>query len=574
MKPMGKDGILAGARPTLAAAALFSLFANVLILAVPLYSLQVYDRVLASRSGMTLVMLTVVAVGALAVHATLEAARSRLMVHIGMWLDRSWAPALLERAIRKAPGEPVPGAMMLRDLATLRGFIAGSGIFHLFDAPWVPIYMVVMFILHPALGWMTTIGAAVLFGLALVSELLTGKALKEGGRELAIQLQLADALVRHAEVIESMGMLPGIRDMWSAEARRTQTKMSEGWHRSAWLGAIARFLRFGVQVAVIATGAYLAVTDQLTAGSVVAGSILLSRALAPVESLVGSWKGFVTARAALARINEELADTSGPRRTVTRLPTPKGALSVERVSLEVEGRERKVLDEIEFAMAPGEAMGIIGPSAAGKSTLARVILGLQAPSSGTARLDGADVATWAREDIGTHLGYVPQGVELFPGTVRENIARMGTPDDDLVIEAATLAGVHDMILRLPLGYDTEIGEATRNLSGGQRQRLAIARAFYGSPRLIVLDEPNSNLDAEGENAVIRALLRARERGVSVIVIAHRARVLMTVDRLLLLREGKVEMLGARDEVMARVLPPNPQPAPHLEQGAALREVQS
>ncbi|HSV28187.1 MAG TPA: type I secretion system permease/ATPase, partial [Candidatus Omnitrophota bacterium] len=539
---------------TFGAAALFSLFANLLILSVPVFSLQVYDRVLSSRSGATLTMLLLVVIGALVVHALLEGVRSRLMVHVGLWLERAWAPALLERAIQRGPLQgSAMGANTLRDLGAVRGFVGGPGIFNLFDAPWVPIYAAVMFLLHPALGWLTTVGAIILFGLAAASELATRGPLRTGGQRLALQQQRADDFVRRAEVIEAMGMLPGIRSLWAAEAGRTQEVMATGWHRSAMLAASARFLRFLVQVLVIGLGAWLAINDQLSAGGVIAGSIILSRALAPVESLVGSWKNFVGARAALTRLNEELGRPP-PRRATTVLPKPNGHLALERVSYELTDPERQILRDIEFELGPGESLGIIGPSAAGKSTLARVILGIQAPTRGRARLDGADVSCWCREDLGRHIGYLPQDIELFAGTVKRNIARMGEPDDAQAIEAAQQAGVHDMVLRLPHGYDTEISEASRNLSGGQRQRIAIARAFYGDPRLLVLDEPNSNLDAEGENALIRALLRAKEKRVTTIVIAHRARVLMTVDKLLLLRDGRIEMFGQRDEVMARVLP--------------------
>ncbi len=570
----GDDGLLAGARRTFAVAAGFSMVANMMMLAVPLFTLQVYDRVLSSRSGPTLAALLGVAVGALLVHAALEAARARLMVHVGLWLDRAWAPDLLARAIRRAPtSDGLPGAATLKDLSTVRGFVGGPGMFHLFDAPWVPIYLAVIFLLHPALGWLATAGAALLFGLAVASELATRRSLRTGGRRLAAQQQRAEDFVRRAEVIEAMGMLPALTAIWAGHAAEAQVALARGWHRAALLGAAARFCRFLVQVTVIGLGAWLAMHDALTAGGVVAGSIVLSRALAPVESLVGSWKNFIAARAALARLDEELA-TPMPRRGTTRLPAPDGRLALEKVTVEMPGLERPILSGVEFDLAPGESLGIVGPSAAGKSTLARVILGIQPPTRGRARLDGADVSCWCREDLGRHLGYLPQDIELFHGTVKRNIARMDIPDDALVVEAARLAGVHEMVLRLPRGYDTEIAEASRNLSGGQRQRIAIARALYGDPRLLVMDEPNSNLDAEGENALIRALMRARERKVSTVVIAHRARILMTVDKLLFLRDGRAEMFGPRDEVMARILPQpqaqsrlRPGPAPVKEIGA-------
>ena len=562
------EGLLSGARRVFAAAFAFSLFTNLLMLSIPIYSLQVYDRVLSSRSLDTLWALAAVVAGALLVHLTLESVRSRLMVHVGLWLDRSWAPELLKRAIRRGPDpDGPPGAGVLRDLTSVRNFITGPGVFNLFDAPWIPVYIVVMFILHPDLGWLTTGGAMALFAMAWITDLATRERLRSASVKLVVQQAMADAFVARSEVIEAMGMLPGVTALWEEGLHETHDLLEDGWHRSALLAALARFGRFAVQVAVVTVGAWLAINNHMTAGTIVAASILLTRALAPVESLVAAWKGLVSARAAYDRIQTELS-TPLPRRSSTRLPTPSGRLTLERISVEVPGRERPVLNDIVLDLSPGESLGIIGPSAAGKTTLARVILGLVEPTGGRARLDGADVATWSRDEVGRHIGYLPQDIELFATTLKRNIARMAEPDDDLVIEAATLAGVHDMILRLPLGYDTQVADVFRNLSGGQRQRIAIARSFYGNPRLMVLDEPNSNLDSEGENALLRALLRARERGVTTIVIAHRARVLMTVDRMLLLRDGRTEMLGPRDEVMARVLPqPQPQQAP-----AAMREV--
>ncbi len=547
------DGILAGARRSFAAAAVFSLFANLLMLSIPLFSLQVYDRVLVSRSGETLALLMVVTIGSLLVYATLEAVRSRLMVHVGLWLERAWAPELLCHAVRsRTPTNG--GAQSLHDLGTVRGFITSPGVFHLFDSPWVPLYILVMFLMHPALGWLTTLGALSLFGLALASELTTRSALRQAGRRLATSRAQADDYVRRAEVIEAMGMLPGLAAAWQTENLKTQKFMTLGWGRSALLATAARFGRFFIQVCALSLGGWLAIHDQISGGSMIAASILLARALAPVESLVSSWKGFVGARAAYARIREDLARPQ-PIRSSTRLPRPSGRLVLENVALEVPSRQRPVLSGIQLVLPAGESLGIVGPSASGKSTLGRLILGMQHPSKGCARLDGADVALWDREDLGQHVGYLPQDIELFQGTIKRNIARMGEPDDAKVVEVAQMAGVHDMILRLPQGYDTEIGGLTRTLSGGQKQRIAIARAFYGEPRLLVLDEPNANLDAEGENALLRALERAREKGITTVIIAHRARVLMGVDRLLVLKEGKMELFGPRAEIMAKIAPP-------------------
>lgn len=535
------------------AAALFSLFTNLLVLAIPLYTLQVYDRVLGSRSLETLAMLTVAAMGALVFLGLLEAVRGRLMTHVAAWLDRRWAPALMARAVEAAAGGTEGSAQGLRDLAVLRAFVGGPGMLQIFDAPWLPLYVAAMFLLHTALGWLALGGAALLLAIAVAAEAVTRRPFQSAARRVNSLLRRADSVIRNAEVVEAMGMMPAIRRRWGDENMQAADLMTRASRRAASLSALARFLRLAVQVAVIALGAKLALAQEITPGAMIAATVLLSRALAPVEQLVGQWRSVVAARAARDRIADSLARPAMVR-AATRLPQPAGHLSLERVSLSVPGREAPILDGIDLDIRPGESLGVIGPSAAGKTSLARVILGVRIPTAGRARLDGADLAAWSRDDLGAHVGYLPQAIDLFAGTVKDNIARMAEAADADVIAAARLAGVHEMILRLPLGYDTEVGEATLALSGGQRQRVGIARAFFGEPRLLVLDEPNSNLDAEGENALIRALMQARERRITSVIIAHRPRVLTTVDKILFLRDGRIEMFGDRDAVLARVLP--------------------
>ena len=539
-------------RSAILVVAFFSLFVNVLMLVIPLYMLQVYDRVLASRSEETLAMLTVAALGALVVLGVLEGVRSRILVRVGAWLERALAPELLGQAVRSAlSAARATGAQGLRDLAAVRGFLGGAGIFHLFDAPWVPLYLGVIYLLHPLLGTTALIGGLVLFAVAGLNEWITRRPLGSAGKLSNELYRRAEARMRNAEVIEAMGMLPAVTADWQRENEQVIRLQSAASDRAGTLAALTRFLRLGVQVGILGLGALLAIHQEITAGAMIAASILLARALAPVEQAIGTWRGFVNARAAWDRIRQSL-DAATLERGSTTLPVPTGIIDVENATVVAPGREAPVLRNVSFHLDAGETLGVIGPSAAGKTSLARLLVGIWPAQSGKARLDGADVFTWQREDLGRHIGYLPQDVELFDGTVKQNIARMGEARDEDVIMAARLAGVHEIILGLPLGYDTLIGEGGIKPSGGQRQRLALARAFYGRPRLLVLDEPNANLDSDGEEALMRALAQARQSRVTTVIIAHRIRVLAATDRILLLRDGRAELFGEREAVLARL----------------------
>ena len=552
--PLLKD-TLGACRGGFAAVTVFSLCINLLMLAAPLYMLQLFDRVLTSRSTDTLIMLTIVVGGAILALAALEAVRSHTMVRMSGWLDPQLSGAILSGSVvntlRRSGDPSVQG---LRDLQTFRTFATGPAIFPLLDAPWTPIFIVVIFLLHPVLGWVALGGAAFLFSLALANEFATRNPLARSGRASIKSLHDAEAAVRNADVIEAMGMLPNLIRRWhrkNAEMLSLQTLAS---HRSGGITAFSKFIRLSLQIGILGTGAWLVLLGETTAGAMIAASILMSRALAPVEQAIGSWKSAIAARGAYQRVKRLLGETP-IRGKAMPLPAPRGLLSVEGVAFVYPGASEPVLRGISFGLEPGEALGLIGPSAVGKTTLARLLVGNLAPRVGHVRLDEADVAEWEPEDLGPHIGYLPQDVELFSGTVRDNIARMGEGDADAVIAAAQLAGVHEIALGLPQGYETEIGVDGAVLSGGQRQRIAFARAVYGEPKFIVLDEPNASLDHAGEEALLGAIGKLKERGVTLVVIAHRPSILRFVDKILVLRNGTVDVFGPRDEVIPNVTGP-------------------
>jgi PrtD family type I secretion system ABC transporter len=542
--------LIARFRPYFLYAGLFSLAINLLLLVPPLYMLQVFDRVLASRSGETLAMLTTAAIIALLAMALLDVLRARLLTAAGAALDRRLGPrvldGLLEQTARLSGAAYLNG---LRDVNTLRGFLGGTGLVTFFDAPWLPFFLLVIFLFHPVLGAVAFAGAIAMLLLAFLNERLTRKPLEGAQTEARRAARFIDANVRNAEVVSALGMLPAVARRW---ARLNDAALAEQG-RAARLASLfsgwTKFTRQFIQLAMLGVGAWLVVGQDVTAGVMIAATILLGRALAPVETVVAGWRGLVEARSAWRRLDQLLTENR-EQEPHTELPTPVGALEVERVIFAF--KDKPVLRGVSFKLEPGDALGLVGPSASGKSTLARLIVGVWRPAAGVVRLDGADLAVWPRERLGPHIGYLPQDVELFGGTVAENIARLAEPDAAEVIRAAQRAQVHELILRLPAGYDTEIGESGQALSPGQRQRIALARALYGNPRLVVLDEPNANLDREGEEALVRCLYALKKDAVTVVVIAHRPSLLHGVDKMLVLREGLAERFGPRAEVMQLV----------------------
>jgi len=542
---------LAALRTSFAMTAVFSFFGSLVTLTVPLYMLQIYDRVLGSRSESTLVGLTLIAVAMLLVMGALDLIRSRVLVRIGAILDARLSQRVFSAVFSQTLAGPGASRVhFLRDFDSVRQFLTGSGPFALFDAPWVPVYLLVIFLFHPLLGGVATAGAVVLFALALLNEASTRPPLQQANAEAAGAAAFAETSFRNAEVLEALGMLEAIRSRWLARHRRGLALQTLASDRAGNYAAASKAARLLLQIAVLGVGAGLAIDQAITTGTIVAASILAGRALAPVEQAIANWRGFVAARFAYQRVSALLRENP-PRESRMALPIPKGRLSVEGLVAVPPGARKPVLHGISFSLEPGEALGVIGPTAAGKSTLARHLIGVWRPAAGSVRLDGASLQDWRREDLGPRIGYLPQDVELFEGSVKDNIARFeAQPDAERVVDAACRAGVHEMILGLSKGYDTPVGVGGGILSAGQRQRIALARALYGDPALVVLDEPNSNLDVDGDRALTAAILGLKQRGATVVVVAHRPSAIAGVDKLLLLRDGTMAAFGPRQEVLS------------------------
>jgi PrtD family type I secretion system ABC transporter len=532
----------------------FSLFVNLLMLTTSIYMMQVFDRVLATRSTDTLLFLTLIAIGATMLMALLEFARGQLLSRSAAWIEQTVAPEAFSRAIEAQLRNRPYRMEAMRDLAVCRGFVQSPGMTALYDVPWVPIYLGFIFLLHPILGWIATAGAVVLFLLTLANEWTTASLLKKSNVAAMASQRRSESVVRNAEVIDSMGMLPNVLQRWQDGVSRMLPAQQSAADRAGVIMGLTKFFRLTVQIGVLGAGALLVLENAMTAGAMIAGSIIMGRALAPVEQMIGAWKQLVSARQSYRRLSAHLT-VPRMRPAGMPLPEPSGRLTLERVTYAFPGTNVPIIKGVGFALDPGESCAIIGPSAAGKTTLIRLVIGVLEANAGTVRLDGANVFQWLREDFGRHVGYLPQDVELFDGTVVENIARMGTPDPDSVFAAAKLAGCHEMILKLPKGYETDIGESGTFVSGGQRQMIGLARALYGRPKLVVLDEPNSNLDGDGEQALLRALEQLRAAETTVVLVSHRPALVQGVDKVVVLRDGMVEMFGPRQEVLKRLLQP-------------------
>ncbi|RTZ43172.1 type I secretion system permease/ATPase [Candidimonas sp. SYP-B2681] len=536
-------------RKTFYSLAAFSCVINVLALTPSLYMLQVYDRVLASSNQTTLLMLTILVLGLYLLSGLLEFARSSVLIRVGnrfdMMLNDRVFTASFERNLRKAGGNP---SQAVHDLTNVRQFLTGNALFAFFDAPWTPIYIGVTFMVHPLLGLITLGGSIILFVLAYVNNVATQKPLAEANQASIAAGSFANNHLRNAEVIEAMGMLPGLRSRWFGQHRRVLLLQTLASDRAARISTVTRFVRISLQSLILGAGALLVIEGSITAGMMIVCSILMGKALGPVELAIGTWKQLLSTRVAYARLDEMLKEAP-PRGTSMSLPAPKGQLLLENVFATAPGSQLPILKGLSFAIGSGEVVGIIGPSASGKSTLARLLVGVWQAKGGHVRLDGADVFLWNKDELGPHLGYLPQDIELFEGTIAENIARFGEVDHEKVILAAQRSGVHDMILRLPKGYDTRLGVDGASLSGGQKQRIGLARAIYGDPALVVLDEPNSNLDDVGEAALVDTVNELKSRGTTVVVITHRMNILNAVDKLLVMREGTMTLYGPREDVL-------------------------
>src|SRR5215467_2195505 len=546
---------LAACRSAFYGTALISGMSNILMLTGAMFMLEIYDRVLPSRSMPTLVGLLVLAATLFTALGILDAIRGRILVRIGGTLDETLSGRVYDTLMRLPLkiGARGDATQPLRDLDAVRSYLSGLGPVALFDLPWIPLYLAICFAFHPLIGFTALAGAIILILLTLLTEILMRAPAKAATEAAVVRNGLAEASRRNAEALVAMGMAGRIAMRWGVANQQYMHSQQQASDLGGGLGAISKVLRMMLQSGVLAVGAYLVIHQEASAGIIIAGSILSARALAPVDLAIANWKGFVAARQSWQRLNRLL--TMSPARSAPmQLQTPSQRLTVEGVSASPPGVPKIVVQDIAFELEAGQGLGIIGPSGSGKSSLVRLLDGVWQPVRGNVRLDGAALDQWSPDALGRHVGYLPQDVELLSGTVAENIARFEpNPDNEAVIAAAKAVGVHDLIVRLPAGYDTPIGEQGSALSAGQAQRVALARAVYRDPFLVVLDEPNSNLDSEGEEALTRAILGVRERKGIVIVVAHRPSAIAGVDRLLMMNQGKAQALGPKDEVLSKVL---------------------
>lgn len=553
-------------RSTMVATIVFSFFTNLLMFVGPLYMLQVYDRVLASRNEMTLIMITGIAVAMLLCYGLLEFTRSRLLVRAGLQFDEVLASPVFHRVVQQKTSLPASQAQVaLTDIDKVREFMTGQGILSFFDAPWVPLFLALCFAFHPWLGLVATVGALIIFALALTNEFATRGALQEAGQASQAANHFVNTTMQNAEVIRALGMEKPLTQRWIKQHDAMLLHQAKASDRSGSIMATSKFVRMSLQVAILGVGAYLAIQQLISPGIMIAASIVMGRALAPVEQAVGQWKQFVAARSAHGRLKQLFATVSDQEERV-ELPEPQGKLVVEKLFATVPGTRDALLRGISFSVEPGEILAIIGPSGSGKSSLARHLVGAATPASGAVRLDGTEMQHWDADQLGRYIGYLPQDVKLFAGSVAENIARFqdGADDKDIVA-AATLSGAHEMVQSLSNGYETNVGDGGMFLSGGQRQRVGLARAVYLTPSFVVLDEPNSNLDNLGERALIQCIQDLKKRGKTVIVVTHKANLLSLSDKTLMLTDGAIEKFGPTKDLFAQQKP-QPQVAAKIAGG--------
>jgi ATP-binding cassette subfamily C protein len=535
-------------------AAILSAIINVLQLTVPLFMLQVHDRVVNSQSTDTLAMLVIIACIALTIYCILDYVRALTYQVMASKLVRRLNLPVLQAAVSASVTKGVSqSGQAIRELNDIRTFVTGSAISVPLEAIWSPIFLVVLFALHWLYGVVALVSALIIISLSLFSDFLIRRSMKRANESAIRNIGEISGSMRHAEAIEAMGMLPALARRWRQSQLYTQDLLDVTTRRSRALTSVTRTCRYAMQIAVLSTGAVLVIRQEVSAGSMVASSIIMGRMLLPFDSMVDGWRQWVLAAAAWSNLRD-LLENQSPKRETKPTPRTQGELTVDRLVYAPPGSDVPVLKGLSFTLSPGEVLGIVGPSAAGKSTLARHLIGVTKPTTGGVYLDGNNVYLWERGSFGHMVGYLPQSVSLLDGTIRDNIARMRDADPRLVLEAARLADVHDMIGRLPLGYDTHLGEGGHTLSGGQRQRIGLARALYGRPRLIVLDEPNANLDADGERALIRAIEVMRADGAIIILIAHRPSIMQVADKLMVLQDGKISQFGPRTSVVGAISP--------------------
>lgn len=542
----------------------FAFIINLLMLVTPLYSLQVLDRVIGSGNLQTLLMLSIIIGFIYFVHTLLQIARSFTLIKVGEWLDNTLSPMLFGHSISASATKVDPASsQLLRDFQNLKTFLTSTGINTLFDAPWSIVYIIIIFLIHPYIGYITIAGAVIIVGFAFFNAVATNKTLNEATEYSIKGMTQAEIANRNAEAVEAMGMIRNVRRNWSKFNEASLAKQSTASYRNGIISNFSRFVRNIMQMAVTGVGAYVVVKtngQDMTTGGMIASSIIVGKALAPFDNAIGMWKSISSTMKSYKNINDSL-NRHVERDQAMPIPHVDGHLTVENVyyaapvphGMPAPVVPKHILKGVSFSLQPGEILAIIGPSAAGKSTLAKIIVGVWHASSGSVRLDGGDVYTWNRENFGEHVGYLPQGIELFSGTIKDNIARMAeNVDPEKVITTSKMCGAHEMILRLSDGYDSDIGPGGSNLSGGQRQRVGLARAFYGNPKLVVLDEPNANLDEAGELALASALKEARQKKISVIVISHRPSILSEVDKIMVIQDGAIASYGPKEEILSRI----------------------
>lgn len=554
------------ARRNLVAVGLFSVFVNLLMLTMPIYLFQISDRVLTSHSLDTLLMLTLVVIGLIGVLALLDTLRRQVLSRLSTRMETILGGPIIASIISQAPVSDGGNVQPLRHLHQARSFLAGPTMLVLFDAPMAPLYFAAIFLIHPQLGYLVLIAGLLLIGIALLNQRATSSPLGQAGHHGAKADAQAEALARNAQVVNAMGMLNESIAQWGREQAPALTRQSDAQDRSVWISGLSRFVRLITQIAILGWGAYLALNGQLTGGMMIAASIIAGRALQPLEGMIEGWRSVMQAWSAYGRACAavEVLRSEPPR---LKLPKPTGHLVADKLLYLPPGSKEPVLNGVSFELRPGESLAIVGPSGSGKSTLARMLVGCLHPTAGKIRLDSTELRNWDRRQFGEFTGYLPQEVELFPGTIRENVCRMRADlSDETVHRAAQLTSVHEMICHLPNGYETVLERSGAPLSGGQKQRIALARAFFGDPALVVLDEPNSNLDAIGEHALTETLQRARRDGITAVVVTQRPALLNIVDKVLILRAGRVDAFGTPQDVLRRLHaakatpPPGPIPA--------------
>ena len=541
-------------------AGIFSFFVNVFNLTFPLYMLAIYDRVLNSFSIPTLLTISAGALLAVIVMCLLDILRSRILILASLNIQHSLSDEVLERTIKKHARPEGPSYRYgLRDLQVLRNYLGGSAIFSIFDSPWMPIYLFVVYLIHPYLAILAVSGGIASFILGYLQAKFTSKRL-ETVRAIEDEMNTwQNILLTGAETITVMNMFPGILERWEERNNELLSVLDQSTRLSGIFSSIITSFRTLIPILVYGMGAYLAIQSQATPGSIIAASIITRQFLSPIDSIMATWKQTQSARGAYKRLDQLLSEYE--EKPETKLPAPKGEILVEGVNFRI--GDRQILSNINLKIQPGELVVIVGPSGSGKTTLCRIMLGIYKPTAGTVKIDGADILQWDKDELGKFLGYLPQDIQLFEGTVAENIARLGKIDSEEVIKAAKLAGAHEMILSLPQGYDTDIGERGAKISGGQRQKIGIARAFYGEPKFIVLDEPNSNLDDMGEKALVAGLKALKERKSTIVVVSHRPSVLSIADKVLVLKEGRIVMFGPTKQVLQALMG---QPAKQAQRG--------